>query len=145
MKGEIQHAHAEWNDSEGAFCVYLAREGDDGEADVDNAKPLRPLMRAADRVGGDPVEARIVWDALIFCPRDFADQLARYNVLVFAREAQAKRVAARANKTLAELRNGVAPLEGPAAQMAYMMKGGKARIGFSLDNLRGRIAGTEKV
>lgn len=145
---DITDVYAEWDDRRQAFCVFLVRTiaprmGDDDTGDEvydDNTSPLRPFFRC---IGSnpDPVEARLAWDVMIHCPKDTAHCLAQDEVMCFPKETMAKRVAKRVTKSLAAYRKGEPLLEGESAQMAYLMAGGKARIGFSIENLRGKIAG----
>jgi hypothetical protein len=142
MKNDILRAYAEWHDREGCFAVFLAREDEDGHEDVDHSTPLRQFGHCIGVTGADPVEARLAWAASIHCPKDLAGCGAQDVFLRFAKEAQAKRVASRANKELAAYRKGKPVLEGTGAQIVYMMAGGKGKIGFSIERLRGKIAGT---
>ena len=141
MKNDILRAYAEWHDREGCFAVFLAREGEDGDEDIDHSTPLRQFGHCIGVTGADPVEARLAWAASIHCPKDLAGTAAQDAFLRFAKEPQAKRVAARANKELADLRKGKPVLEGVGAQIAYITAGGKGKIGFDIERLRGKIAG----
>ena len=133
----ITNVFAEWNDDEQAFGVLL--EIDDGERE---SRWLRPFHRCVDGFSNpDPEEARIMWGVLIHCPRqtdggDVADRVLRLRT-----KAKAERVAKRAKKELADLRAGKPPLSDHVAQTVYMLNGGTGRIGFSLDMLRGKVAG----
>lgn len=138
-KGDIIKAYAEWHDPKQCFAVFLAREGEDGYEDFDNAKPLRPLRRC---VSSDSVEARLVWAVMIHCPKDTAGATVDDEFFRFEREAQAKRVASRCNKELKAYRKGEPVLEGLAAQFAFVAAGGKRTPAFALNAYRGRIAGT---
>ena len=142
MKNDILRAYAEWHDREGCFAVFLAREDEDGQEALDSAAPMRQFPQCIGTYEADPVEARLAWAASIHCPKDLAGCGAQDAFLRFAKEAQAKRVASRANKELADLRKGKPVLEGTGAQIVYMMAGGKGKIGFAIDRLRGKIAGT---
>jgi hypothetical protein len=138
-RGQIKRAFAEWLDDEQAFVVLLEREGEN------EPQPLR-VLRFNKRPDDDPVETRLAWDVMIYCLKDVADGDARDDFFKFDRRARADRVAKRCNRTLKDIADGVPPLEGMAAQIACMSKGGAGRgrdgrvPGFCLDNLRGRIA-----
>lgn len=141
-KGDIIKAYAEWHDPESCFAVFLAREGEDGYEDLDNAKPLRQFHRCVDSVGGDPVEARLAWAVMIHCPKDTGNGDASDEFFRFEREAQAKRVASRCNKELKAYRKGEPLIEGTRAQMTFMVAGGTCAPMFTLNAYRGKIAGT---
>lgn len=139
-KGDIVEAYGEWDDRAQTFRVYLAREGEDGNPDMDAAAPMRHFSRC---VGSrpDPVEARLVWAAMIHCPKDLEGSDVHGEAIGFAREAQARRVASRVAKEIKAIRKDKPLLHGVDAQITCMAAGAKRAPQFSIELLRGKIHG----
>lgn len=139
-KGDICEAYGEWDDRAQAFRVYLARGDENGNPDLDAAAPMRQFSRC---VGSrpDPAEARLVWAAMIHCPKDLEGSDVHGEAIGFAREAQARRVASRVAKEIKAIRQGKPLLHGLGAQIACVAAGAKRAPQFAIDNLRGKIHG----
>lgn len=123
-KGKIVDAYAEWDDPD-AFRVFLVREDEHGNADLDNAKPMEAVHDFGDECA--TVEGRLYRAAFVRCARDFAGRPVD-RVLGWSKEAPAKRVAKAVKSELARIENGEPGPSAQAVRLAIMLlprKGGK--------------------
>lgn len=125
-KGKIVDAYAEWDDPH-AFRVFLVREGEDGQPDLDNAKPMEAVHDFGDEC--ESIEGRLYRAAFVKCAKDFVGVTALRGPIGWPKEGPAKRVAKAVKAELARIEKGEpCPTKG-AVQLATMLvpkrKGGR--------------------